>query len=106
MEMTPRGVYEHQKTLADGETETIVLPQAGTATLAVYALGAGVSATVSLSTSPAAAVKAGTALWHPAPGFGVAGVVTNASAMQPIDGPLTAVRVVAAAGAVTVEFQQ
>jgi hypothetical protein len=105
MEFTGR-VWEDAKTLDDGESCVIFPPRCGTATLAVYALGEGVSATVSLSTSTRAQLAADTARFQLALGVGTDGVVTNGSDMQPIEAPVSAIKVEASGGTVHVEFVQ
>lgn len=105
MEFTGR-VWEHTETVPAGESRNIYPPRCGLATLAIYAEGEGVSATVSLSTSTRAQLAAETARFQLALGVGIDGVVTNGRDMQPIDAPVSAVKVAATGGPVTVEFVQ
>jgi hypothetical protein len=105
MEFTGR-VWEHTETVPAGESRTIYPPRCGTANLSIYAEGEGVSATVLLSTSTREQLSDGTARFQLAKGIGTDGVVTNGYDMQPVDAPLSAIKVVAAGGPVVVEFVQ
>lgn len=105
MEYTGR-VWEHAETVPAGESRTLYPPRHGVSTLGVYAEGEGVSAAVYLSTSTRAQHIAGTARFVPALGIGADGVINDGSDMQPIEAPVSAIKVTATGGPVHVEFVQ
>lgn len=104
LEWTGR-VYQGECTVPPGQNCEIELPGSGFATLKVIAEGS--SALVSVSTSTRARHAAGTARFDPAPGIGSNGTVTDTTACEQIESPLSAIRVENAGVAdISVEFQQ
>lgn len=97
-------LWEIQDTALAGEAVVVLFPSSGPATVALYP-AAGFTAHVEFSTSGQAAVRAGTARWNDARGFGTGGVV-NAASTADIPSPLTAIRVTAIGGACGVEVLQ
>ncbi|PPE69497.1 hypothetical protein C1702_11175 [Caldimonas thermodepolymerans] len=78
----------------------------GPATLAVHAVGEGVSAFVELTISPPSRLEDGTARWVPAAGFGEEGVISGSAVLDIVPSNITAVRVTAEGGNVIVEMLQ
>jgi hypothetical protein len=95
--------YAASATVPAGQSRVVKPPLGGLATLAVYAIGAGVSALIEVSNSPDGG---GELRWTPALGLGDAGTLSNASVVDVIPSSISAVRVTAAGGDVIVEVQQ
>ncbi len=99
-------VHETAWTIAAGESKTFGFSTEDEATVVVHAIGAGVSAAVSFSCSPAADIAAGTGRFVVAKNIGANGVVSNASDYAEILTPINALKVEATGGDVIVEVLQ
>lgn len=99
-------VYETLLEVAPGAPLIFKFATTAPATVVVHALGAGVSASVSVSASPSELVDMGTARFVPVRSMGTNGVIANASDFAEVVTPLTAVRVEATGGPVIVEVLQ
>lgn len=99
-------VYETRVVIQPGEHVEVPFATSGHATLKIRALGAGVSAFVEDCTSPSTMLADGTAEFDPIETIGVAGVITNKCLREEILTPITALRITATGGPVTVEVLQ
>ena len=99
-------VYETQVVVPPGEPFELQFAAATPATLKIRALGLGVSALVEDCLSPASALVDGTAVFDAIEALGDSGVISNAVVRSELLTPITALRVTATGGPVTVEVVQ
>lgn len=99
-------VYETLLEVAPGAPLIFKFATTAPASVFVHALGAGVSAAVSVSASPAEQLDIGTARFVPVRSMGTNGVITDAADYTEVVTPLSAVRVEAFGGPVIVEVLQ